>query len=108
MKLNSSELRSLRKKRRWTLERVGKMVGVHRQSIFHYEKGLTDPSLEIFVKICEVYGVAPQQLLNFSNLDQVDIEKFKTKCERDGLSTQEAIKQFIKAYGQGKRRAVIS
>ncbi len=74
------------------------MVGVHRQTIYQYEKGLIDPSLEVFVAICRVFEVMPEQLLDVMDLSGSDIKRFKARCEEEGLSTYEAIRLFIQTY----------
>lgn len=48
-------LRDERKKRGWTLEDVGKMVGISKQSVCDIEKGRRYPSYKILIALENVF-----------------------------------------------------
>lgn len=67
----ANTLKTLRKEKGYSLEAVGQLVGVSRQTIHKYEKGLKTPSPETLIKVSEALGVHPSR---FFETDVVDIE----------------------------------
>ena len=43
-------------------EQLAHLAGVHKQSIFQFEKGIVRPSSEVLLSICDVLKVNPYQL----------------------------------------------
>ncbi len=57
------KLRVLRKKRGLTRQQLGDMLGVHNSHIVRMEKGNRKPSVDLVLKIAEVFRVTPNQLM---------------------------------------------
>lgn len=58
-------LRELRVDTRYNYsgEELGKLVGVSKQTISHWEKGRYEPNLAQVVKLCTIFGVSSDDLL---------------------------------------------
>jgi transcriptional regulator with XRE-family HTH domain len=48
-----------------TQKQVADKMGVAYQSYQAYEAGLTLPTLENFLKLCEIFDITPNELLNY-------------------------------------------
>ena len=77
------KIRNARKAKKLTLEEVGNKLGVARQTIQKYEKGLvTNIPLERFQALAEILGVSPVDLMeidieeNFVTRDQLKFALF--------------------------------
>jgi transcriptional regulator with XRE-family HTH domain len=64
-RLISNELKELRAIEKLTQRQVAEKLGVSYQSYQAYERGLTLPTLENFVKLCQIFDTSPNDLLNF-------------------------------------------
>ena len=51
-------LRKLRKENNMSQASLGKMIGVSKVSISGYEKGIRNPSIDIFRKILDVFNIS--------------------------------------------------
>lgn len=60
-----SNLKTLRKNRKITQEELAEILGITRAAVSIYERGLANPTLETFVKICEVLECSPNTLLEY-------------------------------------------
>jgi len=60
------EIREIRKSLRLTQKAVADALGVTYQSYQSYELGLTFPTLENFVKLCDFFDVTPNDLLDYT------------------------------------------
>ncbi len=56
-------MRSLRRRKGWSQERLAEETGLHRTYIAGIERGLRNPSLRNIVKIALALGVTPGALL---------------------------------------------
>ncbi|MEO0293543.1 MAG: S24 family peptidase [candidate division WOR-3 bacterium] len=57
-----NRLRRFRKNKGWTLKELGQMLGVHWTTIQAWEKGkYSVPTTRVF-KVCELFGISPNQL----------------------------------------------
>lgn len=63
----SINLKKLRKTRRYTQEEVAEKVGVSRQAVMKWENGETVPDINNCMALAELYGVALDDLVNYSN-----------------------------------------
>lgn len=60
-------LKKLRKIRRYTQEEVADKIGVSRQAVAKWENGETVPDINNCVALAELYGVALDDLINYSD-----------------------------------------
>lgn len=56
-------IRSLRKKKGVLQKDLGRLLGVSRNAICLYEKGLREPSVESLIKICDFFEVSLDYLV---------------------------------------------
>ncbi len=60
----AAHMRSLRRRKGWSQERLAEETGLHRTYIAGIERGLRNPSLKNIVKIAQALGVTPAALLD--------------------------------------------
>lgn len=60
----AAHMRSLRRRKGWSQERLAEETGLHRTYIAGIERGLRNPSLKNIVKIALALGVTPASLLD--------------------------------------------
>ena len=71
MKRFGEKLRALRKQRKWSLRKLSSMLGFRSHSyIDDIEHGRSKPSVELVIKIAEVFDVSTDQLL----IDDLEID----------------------------------
>jgi transcriptional regulator with XRE-family HTH domain len=58
-------VKELRKNDGLTQKQVADRIGITYQSYQAYEMGLSLPTLENFLKLCEIFDVTPNDLLNY-------------------------------------------
>jgi transcriptional regulator with XRE-family HTH domain len=59
----SKKLRDLRKKKKWTQDKLGEKIGVHGRSIGKYEVGMAFPSKEVLKKLADIFEVPVEYFL---------------------------------------------
>lgn len=59
----SENLRTLREQYGYTLKYVAEQLGIAYQSYQCYERGLTVPTLQNFIKLAKLYDVSMEELL---------------------------------------------
>lgn len=58
------KVRSLRIKKRMSQMDVGAALGIDRENVRKYEKGLQEPKLSTIIKFAEVFEISFDELLN--------------------------------------------
>lgn len=58
-----TKLQQLRKQKKWTQDKLGKLIGVHGRSIGKYEVGMVFPSKETLKKLAEIFEVPLEYFL---------------------------------------------
>lgn len=82
------KLKQLRTEKKWTHERVAKMVGISRPRYSGYELGSRSPSLEMVLKFAEIHNVTvdyllgrtehrPDPVLRFYSVEGLSIEHIR-------------------------------
>ena len=61
--MNGDLLRLLRKQKGMTMEETAKTVGISRQALSNYERGVRDPSLKILITLSNLYQVSLDELV---------------------------------------------
>lgn len=59
---NQNRIKQLRLEQRKTQKEVGKAVGLSDRAIAHYEKGIREPKLDIWIKLADYFGVSVSYL----------------------------------------------
>lgn len=63
MKRFGEKLRTLRERRKLSLRQLGDMLGVSKNYVWNMEKGKKTPNAAMILKIADVFGVTPNQLM---------------------------------------------
>lgn len=63
-----NNLKQLRQKMGLRQEDVAKMVGVERSTLANWERGAKQPSVEMLVKLSQLYGVSLDELVGLNNV----------------------------------------
>jgi transcriptional regulator with XRE-family HTH domain len=53
-----------------SLSEVAKAIGLTRQQVWNYEKGVSEPPISVLFKLSTLYGVRVERLLNQKNLTE--------------------------------------
>lgn len=87
-----ARIKEERLKRNLTQEELGKLIGVSKVAISHYERGEEQPKMEKLVKLSEVLNLTPNYILG-NDVDVV-LEDEVTYCFKISKSELEVIKQL--------------
>lgn len=94
----------LRTEKGFTQEELGEKIGVNRQTVSSYERGLRTPNAEQLIILSETFEVTTDYLLGIS------IEKFpsmdKASAEYTGLNIS-TVKNLHKTYEACKKKSVL-
>ena len=66
--MNGELLRRLRKQRGFTIAEAAESVGISRQSLSNYERGVREPSLKILITMSDLYQVGLDELAGKKSL----------------------------------------
>ena len=66
--MNGDLLRLLRKQKGMTMEETAKTVGISRQSLSNYERGVREPSLKILITMSDLYHISLDELAGKKSL----------------------------------------
>jgi len=91
-----ANLKSLRKERGITQERLSEMIDVHPQQVSKIETGTYFPSAGTIEKICSALNITPGALFDF---DRVKDEEFLNKLNEIISETEELTKK-LKEFGR--------
>lgn len=61
--MNGELLRRLRKQRGFTIAEAAESVGISRQSLSNYERGVREPSLKILITMSDLYQISLDELV---------------------------------------------
>jgi transcriptional regulator with XRE-family HTH domain len=56
-------LRALRADRGWTQEQLGRRIGVTNVTVSRFESGIRRPSIKVFQRIAESFGLTTDELI---------------------------------------------
>jgi len=90
MKFNEKLVR-LRKGHGYTQEQLAEKLEVTRQAVSRWESGDTTPEMALLVRLCEVFGVTADYLINDSIENEGDIPIIKKKDEEMKRKDEEII-----------------
>ena len=60
-------LKLYRQKNNYTIAYVSNYLGIHRDTYSYYEEGIRDLPTSILIKLCALYQITPNDLLNYAN-----------------------------------------
>ena len=66
--MNGELLRRVRKQRGLTIEEAAESVGISRQSLSNYERGVREPSLKILITMSDLYQISLDELAGKKSL----------------------------------------
>lgn len=98
-----NRLRQLRLERNWTMEEVGKKVGLKKSSYASYESRYRQPPIDKLKSFSELYGVSVDYILGLTDerkREDTIKTRLKDACNRrgyhwDGLEIPEDVMAFI-------------
>jgi len=97
------QIKSLRTAKKMTLSVMAERVGVKTSSIASYESGARTPSVEVLVKIAQLFRVSTDNLLGYSNtfsnkysLDITDLNQRQRNTIQDIVTTYKRHNCFVK------------
>ena len=106
-------LKKLRKTYKLTQAQLGKKIGVAGNSIGQYENGLREPSIDVLIKISEIFNVSVDEILGIkkesaNQNESASIIPARLKpilnellqLNEDGIK---AVEMFIKGYIAGSQ-----
>lgn len=86
-------LRFLREERGYTQQNLAEILHVSKNSISHYELGISMPSVDIIVQIADIFGVSLDYMLCRSDCN-ISYDKI-TKPYCKGTSTEKVIETIL-------------
>lgn len=66
--MNGELLRRVRKQRGFTIAEAAERVGISRQSLSNYERGVREPSLKILITMSDLYQISLDELAGKKSL----------------------------------------
>lgn len=93
-------VKELRKKRRLTQEQLAEKIGVSLQYVSEIERGLSMPSMQVFLKLLEVLDASADYLLRdmVSCANPYGDKQIATRLERLSPKQRQALMAIIDAY----------
>lgn len=93
------KLKELRENAKLTQEAFGEMFGVTSNAVYSWEKGKTQPSIEVIKKIAKYYDVSVDYLFGFTQEDMTKIKQLNQVAREAGLLKGEdmTMEEFEKA-----------
>lgn len=70
----ANKLKELRERSQLSYQEVGDRIGLTKQSIFKFEKGLKNPSTDTVIKLCELFNVPYEYFFRMSSSDEIAFE----------------------------------
>ena len=62
-------IRYYRTQNKMTQAKLGKLLGISQQTLAHYENGYAEPNLDIIRKLCSIFNVSADELLEIESLE---------------------------------------
>lgn len=91
-----SRLRSARTNKNMKQQDVADILGIKPNTLSNWEKGRTEPDIDTFVRLCDIYGIDCASLLE-------DVYAFKRIKSEISLSEYELIKKYRALDAHGKK-----
>lgn len=67
LKMIGDKLKIARKKAKLSQEKVAEIINTSRSNISKYETGFLEPNIETLKKLCELYKISADELLEINN-----------------------------------------
>jgi len=94
-------LTEARKKKGFSQERLGELIGVDKRIISRYETGKTEPSIEVARKLADALGVSLDHLTGLNNslfIDDAEMTKLLKDYNSMPEDEKNTVKKLIKAF----------
>lgn len=65
--MDYKRLKRFRRGKGFTQEEVAKLIGISRQAFSNYERGIRVPSIDVLVKLADVYEMSLDELVGRNN-----------------------------------------
>ncbi|MBQ8458572.1 helix-turn-helix transcriptional regulator [bacterium] len=74
-KLVGQRIKTIRKNKKFTQEKLAEQIGIEPQSLSYMESGKFAPSPDTLQKLSEILGVKPFEFYYFEDITEVEMEK---------------------------------
>lgn len=71
-----NKIRVLRKESRYTQNEVADALGVAQNTYSQWENGITEPSIEMLMKIADRYGVSVDYVIGYSDSRELNVPEY--------------------------------
>lgn len=98
----SSKITILRKEKKWSQVELAKQIGASREIISRYERNESQPSVDMIIKIANVFGVTVDFLISQSenaSFDKQTVERINDIQKMDA-NTKDVLFNVIDTYIQ--------
>ncbi len=96
-------LKLLREQKGLLQKNIAQQIGVGRTTYLKYEKGVSEPSFSVLIKLAEIFDTSTDYLL-----ERTDVESFPPVQASPSLSATEQtlLRSFRQLNGDGQRNAM--
>ncbi|MCR5437787.1 MAG: helix-turn-helix domain-containing protein [Treponema sp.] len=101
-------LRSLRNQNNYSQSAVAEYLGVSRQMYNKYEKGTAEPSLKNIKKLCELYKVSADVLLNIPQKNEKTVSYSSTSDSSSCLNVASPAIPYGKSHKQTNSKKILA
>lgn len=96
-KIYKNRIKEVRKAKNFSLEEVGKAIGVGNSTISRYENGDREPSFENWKKLADFFDVSVPYLQGLTGVADEDIAKCLNKMWLDGSGNKVWLRDYLTA-----------
>jgi transcriptional regulator with XRE-family HTH domain len=93
----SANLRNLRKKNKFTLESLGKVLNISKSTLSDYETGKSSPPFDVCERIADVFGINIDELRNSDISEKTRLHTTFTPTRLTGAFSDENEKSVLTA-----------
>ena len=97
-------LAEVRKDNNDTQKDLAKKVNVVVHTVSSWEQGKSEPSHELLVRICQLYGISSDYLLGLTNIDPGYLQKKSKNLSLEDQAIIKDVEEFLAWRNQKRRR----
>lgn len=69
----SIKIKELRKERHWSQAELAKRLGITRAAVNAWETEVSNPSIQLLIKLAEIFNVSTDYLLNIDKSEKINL-----------------------------------
>lgn len=74
-------IRLYRQQKNWTQKQLGEKLGVSKTAVFYWEKGTREPDIKTIKKLCQLFGISPNDLYGADSEEDTSAHDFQRVCD---------------------------